>query len=106
MRGHHVLQRAHDIIFDLLRLDRYESPLFQFDSEAICQCDRVETKPIKKIHGTASPPVILAFCKIVAGEAPASVIYQDDQVMAFMTLHPTPPGEFLIIPKGHIDEKG
>jgi histidine triad (HIT) family protein len=44
------------------------------------------------------------FCKIVAGEAPASVIYQDDQVMAFMTLHPTRPGEFLIIPKRHIDE--
>jgi len=44
------------------------------------------------------------FCKIVAGEAPASVIYQDDRVMAFMTLRPTRPGEFLIIPKEHVDE--
>jgi len=44
------------------------------------------------------------FCKIIAGDAPASVIYQDEQIMALMTLHPTRPGEFMVIPKDHIDE--
>ena len=44
------------------------------------------------------------FCKIVAGDEPASVVYQDDLIMALMTLHPTRPGEFMIIPKEHIDE--
>ncbi len=43
------------------------------------------------------------FCEIVAGRAPASVVYDDDRVMAFMTLNPTRPGEHLIIPKAHID---
>ena len=44
------------------------------------------------------------FCKIIAGDAPASVLYQDAQIMALMTLHPTRPGEFIVIPKDHIDE--
>jgi histidine triad (HIT) family protein len=43
------------------------------------------------------------FCKIIAGEEPASVVYEDEQIMALMTLHPTRPGEFMIIPKEHID---
>ncbi len=43
------------------------------------------------------------FCEIVAGNAPASVIYQDAWLMAFMTLRPTAPGECLIIPKAHVD---
>lgn len=43
------------------------------------------------------------FCEIVAGREPASVIYEDDCLMAFMTLKPTRPGESLIIPKAHID---
>ena len=44
------------------------------------------------------------FCKIIAGDEPASVAYQDEHIMAIMTLHPTRPGEFMIIPKEHIDE--
>ncbi|HET6893015.1 MAG TPA: HIT family protein, partial [Pyrinomonadaceae bacterium] len=43
------------------------------------------------------------FCKIVERTAEASVIYEDDQIMAFMTLRQINPGEFLIIPKQHID---
>jgi len=43
------------------------------------------------------------FCAIVAGTAPASVISEDDRVIAFMALHPTAPGECLVIPKEHID---
>lgn len=43
------------------------------------------------------------FCKIVSGEAEASVVFEDDEILAFMTLRPTRPGEMLIIPKDHID---
>jgi histidine triad (HIT) family protein len=43
------------------------------------------------------------FCEIVAGRAPASVIYQDDVLMAFMGIQPTAPGECLVIPRAHVD---
>jgi histidine triad (HIT) family protein len=43
------------------------------------------------------------FCEIVAGKSPASIIYQDERVMAFMTIRPTAPGECLVIPKAHVD---
>ena len=43
------------------------------------------------------------FCEIVAGRAPASVIYADDVLMAFMGIQPTAPGECLVIPRAHVD---
>lgn len=43
------------------------------------------------------------FCEIVAGKSPASIICQDEHVMAFMSTRPTSPGECLVIPKAHID---
>lgn len=43
------------------------------------------------------------FCEIVAGTAPASVIYRDELVIAFMTIHPSAPGECTVIPLAHID---
>src|SRR5918911_2987270 len=43
------------------------------------------------------------FCKIVGHTAEASIIYEDDRIMAFMNIRPVNPGEFLIIPKEHID---
>ncbi|HCW51050.1 MAG TPA: HIT family protein [Clostridiales bacterium] len=43
------------------------------------------------------------FCDIVAGRAPASIIYEDSDVVAFMTLRPIAPGECLVIPKVHVD---
>jgi histidine triad (HIT) family protein len=41
------------------------------------------------------------FCQIVAGRAPASIVYADDDVMAFMDLLPITPGHLLVIPKAH-----
>lgn len=49
----------------------------------------------------SEPSCIL--CKIVERSAEASVIYEDERIMAFMTLRQINPGEFLIIPKEHID---
>ena len=43
------------------------------------------------------------FCKIVAGEVPATKIYEDSEVLAFMNLHPTNKGQVLVIPKDHIE---
>lgn len=43
------------------------------------------------------------FCDIVAGRAPASFVHRDEVVSAFMTLHPTAPGECLVIPNEHVD---
>ena len=43
------------------------------------------------------------FCKIVAGEAPASVVYEDERVLAFMNIRPIHPGELMVIPRQHVD---
>ena len=39
------------------------------------------------------------FSDIVATRAPASVVHEDDTVMAFMTIGPVNPGHVLVIPK-------
>lgn len=43
------------------------------------------------------------FCAIVAGRAPASFVHDDERITAFMTVHPTRPGELVVIPKAHVD---
>lgn len=42
------------------------------------------------------------FCKIVRGEIPATVVYQDEDVLAFKDVNPQAPVHVLIIPKKHI----
>ena len=42
------------------------------------------------------------FCKIVAGEIPADVVYEDEHVMAFEDINPQAPIHTLIIPKEHL----
>jgi diadenosine tetraphosphate (Ap4A) HIT family hydrolase len=41
------------------------------------------------------------FCEIVAGRADASVVYEDEHVMAFLDLFPANEGHTLVIPKEH-----
>ena len=41
------------------------------------------------------------FCKIIAGEIPASKIYEDEQVLAFLDISQVTPGHTLIVPKQH-----
>lgn len=41
------------------------------------------------------------FCKIVAGEAPAYRIYEDDSVVSFMDIFPWARGHSLVVPKRH-----
>jgi len=42
------------------------------------------------------------FCKIAAGQAPAEVFYQDDDVIAFADISPMAPVHALIVPKKHL----
>ena len=41
------------------------------------------------------------FCKIVSGENPASIVYEDGNVLAFMDLYPANVGHTLVVPKEH-----
>lgn len=42
------------------------------------------------------------FCKIINGDIPADVVYQDDQVVAFHDINPAAPTHILIVPIKHI----
>jgi len=42
------------------------------------------------------------FCRIAAGKAPASVVYENDLVMAFMDIGQANPGHVLVAPKQHM----
>jgi len=42
------------------------------------------------------------FCKIVAGQIPADVVYQDGEFLAFRDIHPQASTHVLIVPKSHI----
>ncbi|MER2221811.1 MAG: HIT family protein [Rhodococcus sp. (in: high G+C Gram-positive bacteria)] len=41
------------------------------------------------------------FCSIIAGEAEASVVYDDANVLAFMDIRPFTSGHLLVVPKRH-----
>lgn len=41
------------------------------------------------------------FCKIINKEIPAQVVYEDDDFLAFMDIHPIAPGHVQVIPKEH-----
>jgi histidine triad (HIT) family protein len=42
------------------------------------------------------------FCRIIAGELPATIVYRDDDVIAFRDAHPQAPTHILVIPTRHI----
>jgi histidine triad (HIT) family protein len=42
------------------------------------------------------------FCRIVAGEIPATKIYEDDRLLAFADINPQAPLHALVVPKQHI----
>lgn len=44
------------------------------------------------------------FCKIVEGEAPARVVYEDESVMAFLDINPASEGHTLVITKRHYED--
>jgi len=48
-----------------------------------------------------SPPGQCIFCRLVAGEIPASRVYEDEQTLAFMDLGQLNPGHVLVAIKRH-----
>jgi histidine triad (HIT) family protein len=42
------------------------------------------------------------FCAIVAGEAPARFVYQDDDACAFLDINPLRAGHTLVVPRLHV----
>jgi len=42
------------------------------------------------------------FCKIAAGDIPATIVHQDDHVVAFEDINPQAPTHLVIIPRQHI----
>ena len=42
------------------------------------------------------------FCKVVAKEIPAKVMFETDQVVAFHDINPQAPTHVLVIPKEHV----
>lgn len=49
----------------------------------------------------SAPMESCIFCRIVAGTLPASVIFSDAAVMAFMDIQPVTEGHTLLIPLAH-----
>lgn len=42
------------------------------------------------------------FCKIIAGDIPGAIVYQDDELVAFKDIDPKAPLHVLIVPRRHI----
>ncbi len=41
------------------------------------------------------------FCDIIRGTAPASLVYEDEKVVAFMDIQPVNHGHLLVVPRAH-----
>ncbi|MFB3853387.1 MAG: histidine triad nucleotide-binding protein [Vicinamibacterales bacterium] len=42
------------------------------------------------------------FCRIAAGQAPASVVYEDEEMIAIRDVNPQAPLHLLVIPRKHV----
>jgi histidine triad (HIT) family protein len=42
------------------------------------------------------------FCQIVAGQIPATVVHQDEDVVAFADINPQAPLHVLVVPRRHV----
>ncbi len=42
------------------------------------------------------------FCKVVSGDVPVDIVYEDNHVMAFRDISPQAPSHVLVIPKRHV----
>jgi len=60
------------------------------------------TPLVRHTIGMASSPAqACVFCGIIAGEVPASRVYEDDDVLAFMDVRPLTAGHLLVVPRAH-----
>jgi diadenosine tetraphosphate (Ap4A) HIT family hydrolase len=52
-------------------------------------------------HDATPPEQDCVFCAIVAGRSEASMVYEDETVVAFMDLEPVTRGHLLVVPRTH-----
>ncbi len=81
--------------------------------EAICPQKAIEIIPLVKVKRVGydsladlhlrepDENVECVFCKIIKGELPARVVYEDEDVIAFLDINPAAPGHTLVVPKKH-----
>lgn len=53
---------------------------------------------------TANPTALTRaciFCDIVSRRTAASIVFEDESVIVFMSLHPVTPGHLLVVPRAH-----
>ena len=43
------------------------------------------------------------FCKIIAGDIPSEIVFEDEHCIAIMDIAPVAPGHILLIPKIHVE---
>ena len=43
------------------------------------------------------------FCKIIAKQIPAGIVYEDEKIIAFLDVNPVHPGHALVMPKTHVE---
>ena len=43
------------------------------------------------------------FTKIINGEIPGRFVYEDDEIVAFLTIEPMTPGHTLVVPRAELD---
>src|SRR4029434_10767594 len=70
-------------------------------SGAICRASRARASPNgDRINARMSDNCL--FCKIIDRQIPASIVYEDDRVLAFNDINPQGPTHVLVVPKRHI----
>jgi histidine triad (HIT) family protein len=52
-----------------------------------------------RLPGVSDPDCI--FCRIIAGEIPGQLVYEDDRTVAFMDISPATRGHLLVVPRNH-----
>lgn len=70
--------------------------LLIFTNELIGQSPEYQKKKKEKIEKGS------VFTKIINREAPADIVYEDEEIIAFVPLRPQAPVHFLIVPKKEI----
>jgi histidine triad (HIT) family protein len=65
-----------------------------------------ESEPAEPAEPVPEPPAnnveaSCLFCKIVAGDIPATVIASDERTVTFLDINPATPGHALVVPRTH-----
>ena len=58
------------------------------------------TDPTRSTERSTDPDCL--FCRIVAGQIPATVVHEDEATVAFRDLEPQAPTHVLVIPRHHV----